>query len=341
MLEQTPTVVMEGRAPLPNQAVTRQSYLSKLLQAAGVRTVFVEAQDHRVYNGAGCIHIATPYGATQPASVALQPGTYAWRLRDVWWPNGDKTAYQPSHGYNSQRARTGLAGRDGFVAALDELSLGKYAVQSVEPGSVDSDEMIFVKPRLVNDIGRTEGTRAKRLRAGIVTQKIMQGFAGGAILQRQEPLLPAMDLADQLGVRSPLDQSYLHAIRVFSPLWLSVAETPAIELRFTNPQKGIGEPFATHLHLLEPQAVWGNLRQLARAHKAVHAAFIRHYGRHNYLAFDYLIRNDGSVRVLNGLVRALTPNLEGQPQKVRHLARATADVEAEYLIRLARRRQAT
>ncbi len=42
-------------------------------------------------------------------------------------------------------------------------------------------------------------------------------------------------------------------------------------------------------------------------------------------------RHDDSAKVLNGLVRAMAPNLAGQTAEVQHLANATADVEVQRL----------
>lgn len=335
-----PTVVIEGRAPLEGQLVTRQTFIPAELANMGVDTVYVQAEDPSTYGEAGCIRAYTAYGSETPTEAVLEPGTYAWRLRDPVWADGDRAAFPDGDGYNSQRARADLATRRGFANVLAEMGLGVYGVDLVDAPEAQGQqarETLFVKPDRINDISERLGTRA-RLVHGNVSRVAMAGVNFDAVvLQRLESTVAARDLADHLDVSlaAGLPGDTLHAVRIFAPLWLPAADAPAVELRLTDPHEDVGKFFATQQYLLEPEHVRGKLPQLAALHRNVHTAFRARYGEQNYLTFDYLIRPDGSVRVLNGLVRGLTPNLEHQRPEVQHLANATANVEVKRLARVA------
>lgn len=326
----TPTVVIEGRAPLPNQLVTRQTYLPTELANEGVQAFFVNAHDPEVYDSSGRI-----------SSLDLEPGQYAWRLRDVTWEGGDPSAYADGHGYNSQAARIELATREGFAGALDELGLKDFGVEiQTTKGLRDwaLGEFVFLKPNRISDISQDPGTRAQIVRTGDLDTKLTEQFPGGVILQRPEKLIDSTTLLDHLGINTEqLDPEvdYLHSLRIFTPLWLPANQTPAVELRLTDQNNDIGKLFATKLQLLEPELVFNKLPELARLHTLARNAFAAKYSEQNYLTFDYIVCSDGSVKILNGLVRALTPNLEGQAKEVQHLANATADVEVKQLAKLA------
>ncbi|HEU5186868.1 MAG TPA: hypothetical protein VFT87_00005 [Candidatus Saccharimonadales bacterium] len=333
----TTTVVIEGRPPLEGQSATRQTHFLENFDAAGIRTVFIDnPKDPTIYDADGRL-------------LGLTPGEYAWRLRDVVWEDGDPAAFRDGDGYNSQKARN-LTSREAFAAALREVGLEAYGVETRPSNNLKGwkpGEFVFLKPNTISDIHDPEkspGTRARLIRSDRIGEALAEPLAGGAVLQRPKKLMAARDLADQLGL--PADElepgvDYLHALRVFTPLWLPLDQTPAIELRLTNrgndAQSDIGKLFATKIKLLEPELVFTQLPEVAKLHRLVHEAFSRHYGKQNYLAFDYIICKDGSVKILNGLVRALTPNLEPQPEEVKHLARKTADVEVEHLKSLARK----
>ncbi len=325
-----PTVVIEGRAPLPNQLVTRQTYLSAALATGDIRTFLVDAGDPDTYDTSGRIR-----------SLDLEPGHYAWRLRDIAWPDGDPSAYTPGHGYNSATARTELATRQGFATALSELGLGEYGIETRPISDLkdpEADELIFIKPNKISDVSEAPGARAQLIKTADFGEQTKESPVSTAIWQRPEPLINAQELIDQLGLTVDIPDSnvdYLHALRVFSPLWLPLSQVPAVELRLTDPHSDIGKQFASQLKLAEPELVFHRLPQLAVLHALVESAFAAKYGRQNYLTFDYVVRQDGSVRVLNGLVRGLTPNLEGQTEDVQHLAKATADVEVTRLASLA------
>lgn len=83
--------------------------------------------------------------------------------------------------------------------------------------------------------------------------------------------------------------------------------------------------------------MFNRLRDLARLHNRVHDAFVKRYGENNYLTVDYLVGIDGP-KILNGLVRGLTPNLpeDERPVEAPQLATATADVEVQRLATLAK-----
>lgn len=331
---------MEGRPPLPGQLVTRQTYLPAVLQAEGVHTVYVQAEGSGTYNTSGHIHTYTAYGSKEATRATLKPGTYAWRLRDPVWPGGDPAGYPEGHGYNCARARGELATRQGLARALAAMGLQKYGVETIaasSPHAWPTGETLFVKPNRVNDISERPGMRAQLVNptdrgASPATP------AGDLILQKPERLVAARELADHVSI--PTDQlsstiPYLHTLRVFTPLWLPAWNAPAVELRFTDPHNDIGAFFATYQYLLEPAHVRDRLPLVAQLHQAVHTAFRERYSAQNYLTFDYLILADGSPKLLNALVRGLTPNLEHQPPEVQHLANATADVEAKHLAALA------
>lgn len=325
-----PTVVIEGRAPLPNQLVTRQTYLPTELAKEGVQAFFVNAGDNEAYDEQGKLR-----------GLNIEAGQYAWRLRDVTWQDGDPTAFVESHGYNSALARAELATREGFAITLRELGLEQYGVKTIRHSELqgwEPDEFVFIKPNRISDISQDAGTRARLVRAHELNTAVAESFAGGAVLQRPEQLMPARNLLDQLGVSVEdvsSDANYLHTLRIFTPLWLPVSQTPAVELRLTDPRSDIGKQFATKLKLLEPELVFSRLPELAKLHGIVRNAFAAKYSENNYLTFDYIVCDDGSVKIANGLVRALTPNLEGQAPEVQHLANATADVEVERLAKLA------
>lgn len=226
-----PTVVIEGRPPLEGQSVTRQTYFLENFDAAGIRTVFIDnPKDPTIYDADGRL-------------LGLTPGEYAWRLRDVVWEGGDPAAFRSGDGYNSQKAR-GITTREAFIATLHEVGLGAYSVEtrlSTDIKDWEPGKLVFVKPNIISDIHDPEkspGTRARLIRSGRIGEELARPLAGGAILQRREKLMAAQDLADQLGLSTDELEpgvDYLHALRIFTPLWLPLNQTPAIELRLTNP----------------------------------------------------------------------------------------------------------
>lgn len=339
ILPNRPTAIIEGRAPLPNQLVTRQTYLPKKLEAEGIQTAYVKIEDSESHDVSGRIQRYTAYGSGELVHAALDPDSYVWRLRDPIWTEGDPSAYQNGWGYNSQRARQELNTRQGLAKVLKEIGLDKYGVGIVDASGSQKwqpDELVFIKPDRINDVSERPGTRARLMRTDEIDT--LSTSSDGMILQRQETVVSAQDLVNHLGVAADsLDPhvNYLHAVRVFAPLWLPPGGVPAVELRLTNPREDIGKFFATCQYLLEPKYAYERLPQLAALHQTIHAAFLARYGKQNYLTFDYIIMPDGSVKMLNGLVRGLTPNLEHQSSEVQHLANATADVEVRHLAELA------
>jgi hypothetical protein len=332
---QPPIVVMEGRRPLPDQLITRQTYVPAELEKDGILTFYVDPLNPDTHDSHGRIRAYTAYGQEEPLQTTLEPSTYTWRLRDPVWSNGDPAAYPDSQGYNSTRARSELAMRQGFAIALSEMGLDSYGVHNLTSSDLRAqqvNESIFVKPNRISDVSTKPGTRAQIIHAAESIQ-----LAKDVIAQKILTPIPAQQLAAHLGITTAKvpNAEYLHAIRVFAPLWLPPGSTPAVELRLTDPLRDVGNFFATQQYLLEPGHVFAQLPKLNELHQKVHTAFTARYGEHNYLAFDYLIQPDGTVKVLNGLIRALTPNLEGQAPEVQHLANATADVEIRHLARLA------
>ncbi len=301
--------------------------------------MYIQAEDPRTYDATGNIQTYTTYGSEASAGPVLQPGTYAWRLRDPVCADGDPSAYPEGDGYNSQRARTELATRRGFAGVLNEMGLGRYGVAPLNLSDLRESQLggtIFIKPNRVNDISEQAGTRSRL----VPINEVGVALAGidDPVLQLPEPTIAVSELADHLGATLntadlPIDS--LQAVRIFTPLWLSASEAPAVELRLTDPREGVGKFFATQQYLLEPEHVRSRLPQLADLHQRAHRAFRARYGEQNYLTFDYIIHPDGSAKLLNGLVRGLTPNLEHQRPEVQHLATATADVEVRQLARLA------
>ena len=214
------------------------------------------------------------------------------------------------------------------------MRLGAYGIETfTNPRARDwtGEQSVFVKPNDISDNGRGAGTRAQLVASQDLRAVLSKRFAGGAVLQRPEPLLAATELLDQLDIEPDSSMSnYLHAIRVFS----LAGVTPAIELRLTNPASDIGSLFATKLHLLEPESVFSSLPGIAVVHGRIQTAFAERYGKNNYFAFDYIVRRDGSVKLVNALLRALTPNLPRygeQASEAGNLALATVALEANYL----------
>lgn len=248
-----PTVVIEGRAPLPGQLVTRQTYLASALEAEGMQTFFVNAQDPEAYDAAGRLR-----------NLDLEPGQYAWRLRDKTWQNGDPTAYPDGNDYNSSTARTELATREDFAKTLQVLGLERYGIPLQRASDLkdwELDEFIFVKPNRVNDISGDAALRARRVKTVVLMANIIE-TEEDMILQRPEQLLDAGELVGQLGTAFSIDRdfNYLHALRIFTPLWLPVDQTPAVELRLTDTRGDIGKQFASQLQLLEPEHVFNRPR---------------------------------------------------------------------------------
>jgi hypothetical protein len=335
-----PTVVIEGRAPLPNQLVTRQTYLPMELAKLGIQTLFVEAGASGTYDQEGHVQDYTVYDSEEGGNEALTPGSYAWRLRDPVWEDGDPAAYPDGQGYNSQRARAELSTRRNFAHILAEMGLGNFGIPIIPTDAarqLPPGEIVFIKPNHISDISNEPSARAQLTNIEELDD-VSPEFSTHNAIQRLESTISAQELAGHLGLRVDeldADVNYLHAVRVFSPLWLPSEDTPAIEIRLTDPRQDVGRFFATRQYLLEPEHVQNRLPRLAQLHRYVHAAFAERYGPHNYLTFDYLALDDGSIKILNGLVRGLTPNLEHQRPEVQHLANATADVEVVQLARLA------
>lgn len=336
----SPAAVIEGRTPLPNQRLKRQIYLPERLKDYGVKTHFVIAHDPRAYDASGRIR-----------GLHLDPGQYAWRLRDITWEDlqiyretGDPPAYPVGCGYNSFVARSELATRERVARVLQELNLAQYAVETHNASDLHDwpeDEFVFVKPNQITDINDVRidpGDRAHYIPTAKLSATLAElQFTGGAVLQRPQQLMPADILVDHLGLAPDvLDPSvnYFHALRVLSPMWLPAYQPPAIELRLTDP-RDIGTPFATKLQLLEPELVFRQFPDLALLHTLLHAAFIPRFSEDSYLTFDYIVNDNGLAKLLNTLRRALTPNLEGQPPEVQHLANETADVEVRRLAEVA------
>lgn len=344
-----PFVVIEGRAPLLGQQVTRQTYLPLVLQEEHhIRTIYIEAHDPATYTSEGLIRAYTIYGGQ---AHTLETGGFyapAWRLRDLAWPSGDMPAFLPGQGYNSPALRRELATRFGMAQALGRMGLQSKSVQSMsigdgaEPAQWAESDFVFIKPRLVHDIGANDPgamTRARRVAAGEITPSLLAQFGENAILQNVEPTMAAVDLLGDLGVKTAaeLEADCLHALRVYQPLWLPHNAPPAAELRLSNPGD-VGQRFATELHLLEPEHLFSSLPNLDELHSTVCTALLGEYGELNYPAVDYLIMSDGSVKILNVLARALSPNLpepDREQPAMAHLARATADVEISKLAELA------
>lgn len=337
---------------MPGQRETRQTYLPRILETMRVRTIFVDAANPETYDALGRICGWTGYGNVQPTERPLEPGIgyQAWRLRDVTWPDGDPAAYPDGAGYNSERAREELRTRDGLWHVLQQKQMGleAYGVETIAGPNVHermrewaAEELLFAKPNIISDV--SDISKDPNTRAHLVAGRDLQAtlarlsFAGGVVLQRLEPLLPATDLMDQLGIELDKSQEkHLHTLRVFS----LAGETPAVELRLTDPRTDVGKLFATKLYLLEPGEVSDRLPQLADTHAIARDAFATRYGENNYFAFDYMLLRDGAVKILNVLVRGLTPNLPRADQReseAGRLAIATADIEARHLAKLARR----
>lgn len=332
------------------QDKTRQTELPLSLARLGVDTLFVNAQDPATYDASGRICVFTQYDTAEPVHAVLKPNSYARRLRDFTWPDGDPAAYpDDEYGYNSAKARYGLRTRTDLWHALQEMGLETYGMEPfTEPHARDwsAEKAVFLKPNTISDISditKHPGTRAHLVAGRDLNAKLAElTFAGGVVLQRPELLRAATALMDQLGIETDSSKTgYLHAIRVFS----LAGVTPAIELRLTNPeanasspQGDIGKLFATELHLLPPEQAFDALPTFAVAHNRIRNAFAARYGENNYFTFDYIIREVGSVGLVNALTRALTPNApneEAQKIEAGRLATATITVEAEYLARLA------
>jgi len=328
---------MEGRAPLSGQLVTRQTYLPSMLLEKGVQTIYVDAGNPDAYDTAGRIRNYTTYGAEDPLHPTLEPGSYAWRLRDPVWVGGDPSAYPNGQGYNSELARTELATRRGFARALSSVGLDAYGVEIMDTKTIEKrhpEGLVFIKPDRISDVSANPEARARLVRSA----GIRDNTSSEHVIQKYVTPMAAQKLADHLGATTALPETndtYLNTVRIFTPLWTPPGSAPAVELRITNPRTDIGALFATHQYLLEPEHVRTRLPELTKLHDNVHAAFAARYGEQNYLTFDYIILPDGSAKVLNGLVRALTPNLEHQRPEVQHLANATADVEVRHLAKLA------
>lgn len=339
---------MEDRNRLPGQLVARQDYIPNQLLVVGdvpIHTLLIKAEDEATYDSSGRIWSFRRYGEADQTIGILEPGTYAWRIRDATWEGGDKAAYQPHDGHNTELARTELATQGGLAFALHEMGLGEYGIARVTNPTTEDwvpGELVLVKPQIVSDIAdvsKNPSARAHLIPAGELGSKLAEATAGGIILQRPEQVLAATDLLDQLGISTDSldpEATYLHALRVFAPLW-SPSETPAVELRLTDARTDVGKRFATKLQLVEPELVFDRLPGVARLDRLVRPAFANRYGEQNYLAFDYVVRSDGTAKLANALVRPLTPNLEHQLPEVQHLANATADVEVRQIARTALR----
>jgi hypothetical protein len=335
-----PLVVIEGRTPLPEQRITRQTYLPDVLDEQGVQTLYVKADDPTTYTK-GLICSYSVYGG---GDYSLEHGGLcapAWRLRDPVW---SRQAFLPGRGYNPDLLRQELATRLSAAQALSALGLAGWSVESV---TVDTERpeqwaeggYVFVKPNAVKDVGVNQPgamARARIFHINEITPGVLAEFGDMPVIQTVEPVMGARDFLGHLGLTTArgLRADCLHALRMYQPLWLPFDQAPAAELRLSN-REDVGRRPATELHLLEPGHVFSPLPALRELHRQVHAALVARYGTLGYPAIDYIVKPDGAIKILNVLARALTPNLEGQRDGVQYLAEATADVEAEKLAALA------
>lgn len=348
-----PTLIMEDRKLLPGQTYGRQQGIPDAMEKLRddpddpieqqVDTLFIQGDDPDTFDKHGRIQRFRRHGEEEYVSAVIEDTeSYAWRIRDKVWDGGDPSALRHGNGHNTERARTEQAVRTGLDPVLRKYGLERYAIETRlasdlagwEPG-----EFVFIKPNKISDISDPEkspGTRAQLIRSDEIDQKLINPFAEEAVLQRPEKLIHVAELLDQLGIpveKLELDPEadYLHAFRFFT----LGRKAAAVELRLTDPRSDIGKQFATKLQLIEPQLVDEKLPELARAHALIRDAFMTEYTDSNYFGFDLIVTADGSIKIVNALTRALTPNLLGQAKEVEDLAKATLNVEARVLARTA------
>lgn len=346
-----PVVGMEGRAPLHEQTVTRQTYLPAELAKKGIQTVYVLADNPEIYSG-GKITNYSVYDGQDNRNVQLSSKAGitlpTWRLRDVSWEDGDPPAYRAEGGYNSPPLRAGLQTRPSIHKALTNLGLGSYTIESHVVTDNESDssfdgtevEEVFVKPLEVKDVGKDKPgkpARARLVAGRDALQVIAEEFDGNAVIQEVQPVISANELTAKLGIDRSGEEfpdGTLHAVRVHNPHWLAYDNPSAVEVRIST-REDVGELFATEVHLVEPEQAFNRLPELARAHEEVHSAMNGQYDRYNNPAVDYIVSPGGNIYVSSVLARPLTPNLEQTDSEQARLALVTADVEVKKLTELA------
>ncbi len=351
-----PTLVMEDRELLENQEYGRQQGVPDEMEKLGTKqgildlgdglrrvdTILIEAENPETFDKQGRIKRFRRYGEEEYVNAVIEDvESYAWRVRAKTWDGGDPSAFPHGNGHNTERARTEQAVRTGLEPVLRKYGLERYVIEtrrSTDLAGWEPGEFVFIKPNRISDITdpkKDPGTRAQLIRSDQIGQKLINSFAGEVVLQRPEKVMSATDLIDQLGL--PIEEfeldpevSYLHAFRFFT----LGRETAAVELRLTDPRNAIGEQFPQR-QLIEPQLVDEKLSELAMAHTLIRDAFMAEYTNKNYFAYDLIVTNDGSVRIVSALTRALTPNLRGQAKDVEHLAKATLTIEVRSLAKKA------